>query len=222
MKNLFLFVFALAIQGATAQVDKNLADFSTLKVFDKLQVQLIASTENRITITGEREDEVELIQKNGELKIRMPFPKLLSGDATTITLYYTNLNAIDASEGALVTSNETFKASILDLNVKEGAEISLKLDLDKVRVKAVTGGSIVLTGKASNQVAVLTTGGMLESKDLHTQQTTITISAGGNAAVYATTLVDAKVKAGGTVLIFGKPKQINKETTFGGTIKEKN
>jgi hypothetical protein len=34
----------------------------------------------------------------------------------------------------------------------------------------------------------------------------------GNAEIYATTLVDAKVRAGGSIYIYGSPKQINKET----------
>jgi hypothetical protein len=34
----------------------------------------------------------------------------------------------------------------------------------------------------------------LKSKELHTSQTTISVSAGGNAEIYATTLVDAKLE----------------------------
>jgi hypothetical protein len=37
------------------------------------------------------------------------------------------------------------------------------------------------------------TGGILKSKELHTSQTTINVSAGGNAEIYATTL-DAKLE----------------------------
>jgi hypothetical protein len=33
--------------------------------------------------------------------------------------------------------------------------------------------------------------------------------------------VDAKVKAGGSIYIYGKPKQINQQTILGGTIIEK-
>jgi hypothetical protein len=32
--------------------------------------------------------------------------------------------------------------------------------------------------------------------------------------IHATTLVDAKVKAGGSIFIYGKPKQINKEVIY--------
>jgi hypothetical protein len=71
----------------------------------------------------------------------------------------------------------------------------LNLDVNKVNIKAVTGGIIVLEGKASNQDVVIMTGGILESK-ICNNQTTISVSAGGNAEIYATVLVDAKVKAG--------------------------
>jgi hypothetical protein len=54
------------------------------------------------------------------------------------------------------------------------------------------------------------TGG-LKSKELHTSQTTISVSAGGNAEIYATTLVDAKLEQEALFTLWS-PKQINKET----------
>jgi len=222
MKKVFIVAIALVMQTSIAQVTKSLGDFNTLKVYDKLNVKLIAASENKVVITGSREKEVEVVNNNGELKLRMPFPKLLSGNDITIQLFYKNIDGLDANEGAYVASDETFDATIMDISAREGAEIHLNLDVNKVNVKAVTGGIIVLEGKATNQDITITTGGILEAKDLATDQTTISVSAGGTAEIYATVLVDAKVKAGGSVLVYGKPKQINKKTILGGTIEEKN
>ena len=61
----------------------------------------------------------------------------------------------------------------------------------------------------------------MKASELHTSQTSISVAAGGKAEIYATALVDAKVKAGGSIYIYGKPKQINKEVFIGGTIIEK-
>ncbi|MGO4820041.1 MULTISPECIES: head GIN domain-containing protein [unclassified Flavobacterium] len=222
MKKLLIAAIVLLTQTTFAQVTKNLGDFNTVKVFDKLNVKLIESSENKVVISGNRQDEVEAVNNNGELKLRMPFPKLLSGNDISIKLYYKSIDGVAASEGAYVSSDETFESTIMDLNAREGAEIHLNLDVDKVNIKAVTGGIIAVSGKAINQDVVLMTGGILESKDLVTSQTSISVSAGGNAEIYATTLVDAKIKAGGTIFIYGKPKQINKETLLGGKIEEKN
>jgi hypothetical protein len=221
MKKVLLVLLALVAQTTFAQVNKDLGEFSDVKVYDRLTVTLISSTENKIVITGNREGEVEIVNNNGELKLRMPFPKLLSGEDISIKLYFKNIESIAASEGSYVSSDANFKQTIMDLDAREGAEINIDLDVEKVNVKAVTGGIIELSGKALNQDVKLMTGGILKSKELHSSQTTINVSAGGNAEIYATTLVDAKVRAGGSIYIYGKPKQINKETLFGGSIIEK-
>lgn len=221
MKKVFLVAIAIVSQATFAQVTKTLGDFNAVKVFDKLTVKLISSTENKVVISGTREKEVEVVNNNGELKLRMPFPKLLSGDDISIKLYYKNIDDISANEGSIITSDAVFKQTIFDLNAKEGAQIKLKVDAQKVNVKAVTGGIIELSGAAINQDVVIMSGGVLKSKNLLTSQTTVNLSAGGNAEINASTLVDAKVKAGGTVSIYGKPKQINQQTILGGKIEEK-
>jgi hypothetical protein len=109
----------------------------------------------------------------------------------------------------------------MDLNAREGAEINIKLDAQKVNIKSVTGGIITLSGEVVNQDATIMSGGVLDSRELSTSQTSISVYAGGNAEINASALVDAKVKAGGSVYIYGKPRQINKETLFGGKIIEK-
>jgi hypothetical protein len=46
------------------------------------------------------------------------------------------------------------------------------------------------------------------------------VNAGGDASIHATDYVDAKVRAGGSILIYGKPKEINQKSVLGGIIKE--
>ena len=221
MRKIFIVALVIVSQVSFAQVTKKLGDFSSLKVYDKLTVKLISSTENKVVISGNREKEVEVVNNNGELKLRMPFPKLLSGDDIAIKLYYKNIDDITANEGSLVSGDAIFKQTIFNLNAKEGAQINLKVDAQKVNVKAVTGGIIELSGAAINQDVVIMSGGILKSKNLNTSQTTVSVSAGGNAEINASTLVDAKVKAGGSIFIYGKPKQINQQTILGGKIEEK-
>ena len=222
MKKVLIIAFVFAIQFANAQVNRNLGDFDQVKVFDKITVKLIAANENKMVITGSRADEVEAVNKNGDLKIRMPFPKLLSGDDIVVNLFFKKLESISVSEGSFVSSEADFKQTTLDLNAKSGGEIKLVLDLDKVNVKAYAGGIVSISGKATNQNVTITSGGILNAKNLHTSQTSISVSAGGQSEIYAAILVDAKVKAGGSIFIYGKPKQINKEVFIGGTILEKN
>ncbi len=222
MKKFVIIVFVFLCQIASAQVTRNLGDFDQVKVFDKINVKLIAASENKIVVTGARADELETVNKNGELKIRMPFPKLLSGEDITVKLYFKNLESIAVSEGSYVSSENDFKQTSLDLNAKSGGEIKLTIAVDKVSVKVNSGGIVSLFGTAENQEVVITSGGILNAKELATSQTTISVAAGGKSEIHASILVDAKVRAGGSIFIYGKPKQVNQEVFIGGTILEKN
>jgi hypothetical protein len=221
MKKIILLGFVFLTQFTFAQTTIDLGDFDDVKVFDKLNVTLIESNENKVIITGTNQSDVEVVNKNGLLKIRMPLTKTMSGDVIKVTLYFKKIQSIDANEGSTVTCADTFKQTTFDLSTQEGASITVVLDVDKTSIKAYSGGIINLSGKAITQSVSINSGGILKASDLETSQTTVSVSAGGNAEVKASTLVDAKVKAGGTITIYGKPKQIKQETFMGGSIIEK-
>lgn len=220
MKKLIIGAVILFAQMSFGQVTKELGDFDTVKVYDKLSVKLIQSSENKVVIKGAREAELEAVNKNGVLKLRMPFPKLLSGNDLEVTLYYKHLELIDVNEGAEVISKEAIKATSFKVSAQEGGKINVDLNVDKLKVSSVSGGEITATGKADNLDASLGAGGYFLGSKLATSQTKVSVSAGGKADVNASTLVDAKVSAGGSIYIYGKPKQINQKTVLGGKIEE--
>lgn len=200
------------------KVTKVLGDFDTVKVFDKITVELIPSNENKIEIKGNKNDLVELITKNGELKIRMPFGQLLAGEGISAQVYFKRLEGIEASEEAFISCESPFKQMALVVNSKEGSEIDLKIAVQKVSIQATSGGIITLSGKADNQDVIVSSGGELNSHDLKTVQSSVSINAGGTATVFVSDFVDAKVRAGGTITIHGNPKQVNQKTVLGGSI----
>ena len=213
---LMVFVSALGF----SQVSKNLGEFEKLRVFDRISVELIPSNENKIEITGSRANDVELINKNGTLKIRMAIRKLLEGEDVSAKLYFKSIDDIDANEGSYVICDAPFKQTAIKVNAIEGSEVRLVLDTKKANLRAVTGGVLKIKGMSTNSDVSLGTGGVLQAEDLQTVQTSIKITTGGEADVRASELVDAKVRAGGNITIYGSPQQINKSTTLGGSINE--
>jgi hypothetical protein len=220
MKKIALILVALISNLGWSQVSKELGEFDSVSVFDRISVQLIPASENRIEIAGSRADEVELVNKNGTLKIRMALRKLLDGEDISVKLYFIKIDEIDASEGSYVICDEPMKLTAIKVNAIEGSEIRLNLDVKKAKLRAVTGGILKIKGKATSSDVSLGTGGVLQAMDLETVQTTVKITTGGEADVRASEFVDAKVRAGGNITIFGSPKQINKSTTLGGSINE--
>jgi len=222
MKKILAIAAVLVAQFNYAQVTKNLGDFDELKVFDRISVEIGPSDDNRIEIAGNRSRDVEVVNNNGQLKIRMKLDKLLSGEEINAVLYTRGLNDIDATEGAYVSSNAVLEQDELDLDAKEGAEIKLKVAVRELDARAVTGGKITLSGTATDQDISIGTGGIVEAAKLVTTRTEVSIKAGGEAEVNATDRVEADIKAGGNIRIYGNPRIVNEKTTLGGTIKRMN
>ncbi|MGL2965426.1 head GIN domain-containing protein [Flavobacterium sp. XGLA_31] len=205
---------------AVAQEAKNVGDFNKVTSFDRIDVLLVPGTENKVILEGKESDDVELVNKNGELKIRMPLTKMLDGDNISVTVYFKKLTAVEANEGSRIACGDRIKATAFDIIAKEGSEVKLVLEVSKLNARVANGSKISLEGSAQNQDVLVNSGGIYEAKTFKTLQTTITGNAGGEADIFATDLVEAKIRAGGEIIIYGKPKQINQKVVAGGTIKE--
>jgi hypothetical protein len=203
-----------------SQTEKEVGDFNKVTTFDQIDVRLIPADVNKVVLTGNGSDEVELVNKNGELKIRMPFSKLLDGDNISAAVYFKKIDAVEANEGSRISSEKEITNTSFDIKAKEGAEIHLNLQVEKLIVRVANGSKIELEGIATNQDVLVNSGGEYKGEKLHTNLTDITVNAGGNASIFATELVTAKVRAGGMITIYGKPKQINKKIIAGGSIEE--
>ena len=213
-------VFSLLLISSLtySQTEKKVGDFHKVTAFDQITVELIASEENRIELSGTNSNEVEVVNRNGELKLRMPLTKLMKGNQVKAKVYYTDLDAVEANEGAQISTKSICKGTSFDIIAKEGAKIDIRLEVSKLNVKISSGGIVNTEGTAKNQDVLVSAGALYEGKELTTEQTVVSSNAGGESTVFATELVDAKVRAGGTILIYGKPKQVNQKTVIGGRI----
>ncbi len=212
-------LFLGGIISAQTPIEKEVGEFSTLKVFDLINVTMIKSDQNKVEITGKNHRDVEVINKNGKLKIRMDIEEIYDGDDTDIILYYTSVDVIDANEGAEIEVKDELDQYEIDLKAQEGGEITAKLKTSVANVRAVTGGIINLSGTSKKQEVTIYTGGILNAEDFKTESTTINVNAGGDASINASEYAEVKVRAGGDVYIYGNPKEINEKRVLGGRVK---
>ena len=84
--------------------------------------------------------------------------------------------------------------------------------------KPTSGGAISTEGAATNQDVLINSGGQYNGADLSTNQSEVSVSAGGRAKIRATEIVEAKVRAGGTIQVYGNPKVLDTKKLFGGKI----
>lgn len=221
-KNIVTAFLILVLSGTLAFSQKTTIDlekFMELKVYDRINVTLVKSTENKAIITGDDADDVKISNDDGLLKIRMEVKDFLDGNETNVELHYTEeLALIDANEGAEVVSQSELANRYISIRTQEGGQVKASVNTRNLDVKAITGGKIWLSGEAPNQEASVRSGGEYHAKDLASNQTEVTVFAGGKAFVNSKEYVEANVTAGGTIEIFGNPEQIEQDKTFGGSI----
>ncbi|TWP28714.1 DUF2807 domain-containing protein [Apibacter muscae] len=210
------FIVSYVCLGQT-EVVKNVGDFTSLRVFDKIPVILIHSESPRIEIFGNKSEDVQVINKNGELKVRMSTLNLLSGDDTVVKIYYSEINNIETSEGSSVKSEEEIESQTLTLNAKEGAAITLTLNVEQLNIRVNSGGVINASGNTIDQNILITSGGKYLAKNLNSENANINLTAGGNSVIYASKSVIATTRAGGNIDIYGSA-EVQQKSILGGTI----
>ncbi len=222
MKKLNIFIAFFLLSGfmlSAQETTKDLEKFTKLKVFDQIGVTLVKSSSDKAVISGDDQDQVEITNKKGTLKVKMRLGKMMAGKHTDVILYHTkDLEVIDVNEKAKISSKGTMGGQYLTFRAQEGGEIDVTVKAENLNSKAVTGGVIKVSGSATNQGIEINSGGSFDGRELSNDQTKVKVLAGGNASVNSKKMVDAKVTAGGSIDIYGKPEKVKQDMALGGTI----
>lgn len=213
-----IFLLLTTVVYSQNTITRTLGDFSQLKVYDLINVELIASDQNQLEITGDNSNDVVIVQKNNALKLKMRSTKLLKGANTYVKLYYKKLNTIDVNEGAVVKSELPIRQYELELKAQEGGEIALEVDTKLLYVKAVTGGIVYTRGKTKIQKLNIRTGGIYQATYLESENTKVKIQTGGQASVLTINELDVHILAGGNVIEHGKPIEVYQKVPIGGRV----
>jgi len=200
-----------------------LGDFTGIKVFSGLQVELIKAEEAKVVITGSKASQVSLKNKNGILKFSIRYTDRLKKGDVVIKVYYLNkIDVLDANEGSSIFSNEVINQQHLELKSQEGARINVVINVKYLTIKSVSGGFIEVVGTTQNQIIDANTGGFYKAFDLESKQATATASAGGNIDVNVSEILNATVNFGGSIYYKGTPEELKTKKVVGGTIKQSN
>lgn len=208
---------------AQTTITTSLGEFTTLKVFNGIDLKLIQSTENKIVINGEKSDRVKVKNTDKVLKVYLKFPEVSADGKVTIDLYYTNeLELIDANEGSLITGDK-IEQQKLEVRSQERAFINLVINTKHLTVKSSSGGIVKLTGSTKNQEVDVDLYGIYHGFDLKvTNSSVVRSGTGAKAEVFAGETLNAKVSFGGSIFYKGTPEVIKDKKVVGGIIKQRN
>lgn len=217
-----LFLLSISLHSQTT-ITKTLGDYSILKVYNGIELELIKSDKQELVITGEKSEKVKVKNSNNTLKIYLKFPETLANGKVKIVLYYSkNINTVDANEGATITA-KNFKQSQLEVKTQEGALINMVIETKHLTVKSVSAGVVKLSGTTKNQNVEVSDSGVYHGYNLiATDASIIRAAIGGKAEVNVGETLDAKIRFGGTIFYKGNPEVLKTKKVLGGTIEAKN
>ena len=219
--NFIACLFLILGSSAFSQVKSILPgeEFTKIKVSTGLFVETITnSDENKIDIKGSEKDNVDVDIKNGELELSLPVDQLFSESEILVTVYTRKVEELKARSDSEVEFKNKVQQEELSLIASEGSYIGGVIEVKNLAVRTVTGASVSLVGSADNQSISLKTGASYDGKNLKTENTSISISYGGEAIVFSTDSCSASVTAGGNIDIYGSPSSISQNVKFGGNI----
>jgi len=219
---LFLLLY-ISLSSAQSTITKNIGDFSTLKVYSGIEVELIKSTVQKIEISGEKSKKVKIKNTDGTLKILLRFPEVSANGKVLVKLYYnTKIMVIDANEGSIITGKNITQDK-LTVKTQERAFINLVIKVKEITVKAISGGIIKLTGTADNQQVKVDLYGNYHGYLLNVSGNSIVKSGtGAKAEILTKGTLTAKVNFGGSIFYKGNPSLIKDKKVAGGIIQKRN
>lgn len=212
---LFFLVFPVMIY---CQIERKVSDFTKVTAFDQITVFLIPSNENKVEISGFNADKVELIVENGELKIKFPMVDSTVGNDILAKVFYVNLLAVEANDGCNIGASSVINTTNFQIIGKQNSKIKLNFKADKINARLSQGSKLDLLGTIDNLDVIASNSSKVFAKDCIVKQANVNVNAGGEIYVNASQVVDAKVRAGGSIFIHGNPKKVNKELILGGDI----
>lgn len=223
MKYKILFMlFFLGLRGVAQEIEINLTNFSEIEVTRGLTVNLVPANENKAVIIGNSKEDVRVTVERGTLKVKSRLKQLLEADNTLVTIYFKNIQEIDARQNSKVEICSKIIQPLLKIKARQGSTVFANLEVENLVATAITGGQLTVIGKAEIQEIDVKAGGGFRGENLVSRNINVMVNGGGFAHVFARKYINATVRAGGHIYLYGNPEEIHEKITFGGSIKKIN
>lgn len=215
-------LLATAAIAAPAFAETRSYDFKTFSRLDiaaGYEVVFIQGAQRSVTIESEDFSKVEARQDGNTLVIGRPQHTNLRGrvhDVVRITA--PSLEAIELSAGV------KFATSALNVgDIKLDLSAGVEADMSGVRAKRIdldtsAGVTVKLAGECQDLHVDASAGVTVKAEDLRCRTADVDASAGSSVRVSASDKVNADAGVGASIRVAGKPKDVDKHISLGGSI----
>jgi len=231
----FLFVLILAVAGINLMVvagnrdkteTRNVRNFDAIKVSTGIDLYLKMGETEVVKIVADDDiiDDIITEVKDGTLRIYMKKNNWFNwGGNKTRKAYVTvkELNAIDASSGSDVKTENTIKGESLKVQASSGSDVELDVLYKNLWLDTSSGSDAKLSGKVKTFDAEASSGSDIKAQTMESKICKVRVSSGSDATVSVSDELYARASSGGDVRYYGNPEVRDIDESSGGDVVQK-
>lgn len=208
--------------------NRNVSNFNAVKVSTGIDLYITMGTTEEVKIVADDEIIDDLITevKDGTLKIYMKqsnnwFNWNTGNQTRKAYVTVKELQAIEASSGSDVKSENTLKGEDLKVRASSGSDVEIDVYYKNVWLDTSSGSDAKITGKTKNFEAEASSGSDIKAHELESKICKVSVSSGSDATINVTDELYAKASSGADVRYYGNPQVKDIDESSGGDVSHK-
>lgn len=190
-----------------AQENKDVAitNFTEVSVSSGIDLYLTQSNSENIRVNAHAEllKNVIVEKQGNNLNIRykdnVSWGRLFKGQSIKVYINYKTLQAISASGGSDVYTQNTLKTDKLAIRASGGSDIDLNVVAGDIQIQTSGGSDVSIKGSATNMEAHSSGGSDIDALAFVVENARVSASGGSDANIHVTKALDASASGGSDV-----------------------
>ncbi|MGB4293694.1 MAG: head GIN domain-containing protein [Bacteroidales bacterium] len=209
--------------GNVVKKERPAPNFDGISVSTGIDVYLSQGDGEKIIVEADENLHDYLVTEVKDRNLRIYFDNVSIHSAERKRVYVTmkDVTKLKTSSAGDIIGETPVKCGDILLESSSAGNIRLELYARNVNVKISSSGDISLTGEAETLNADLSSAGDLNAWDFKVKDADIDVSSAGDADIYVTHKLVARVSSAGDVRYAGEPEIIDARTSSAGTVRKR-
>lgn len=209
--------------GNVVKKERPASYFDGISVSTGIDVYLSQGNGEKIIVEADENLHDYLVTEVKDRTLRIYFDNVSIRSAERKRVYVTmkDVTKLKTSSAGDIIGETPVKCGDILLESSSAGNIRLELYARNVNVKISSSGDISLTGEAETLNADLSSAGDLNAWDFKVKDADIDVSSAGDADIYVTHKLVARVSSAGDVRYAGEPEIIDARTSSAGTVRKR-
>jgi hypothetical protein len=199
----------------------NTSNYDAIKNFGSIDVHLKKGTEGNIVVkTDENLQEYIIVEVvDNALKIRTENNVSLSTkNGIHVYVPFNDISEVSLTGSGDVDTEDPINGDELKITLTGSGDVDLAVAANTVNATLTGSGDVAVRGTTTNLNLRITGSGDFNGNDLRSQNTEVTVSGSGDAIVYASKFLKARVHGSGDVVYKGNPEKRDTNVSGSGRI----